>query len=71
MEPLLDYMNNICMHYVCPGEAVATNKCLVAGKVRNPFWQYLSNKHHTRLGTKVWMIADSNTSFVLQCYVYE
>ena len=59
------------MHCVSPGHAVAINKVLVAGKVRNPIRQYLSNKHHTRFGTKVWLIADSNIPFVLQCYVYE
>ena len=71
LGPLLDYMNNICTHCVSPGQAVAINKSLVAGKVLNPIWQYLSNKHHTRFGSKVWLIADSNTAFVLQCYAYE
>ena len=71
LGPLLDYINNICMHCVSHGQAVAINKSLVAGKVRNPIWQYLSNKHHTRFGSKVWLIADSNTAFVLQCNVYE
>ena len=58
------------MHYFSPGPVVAIDKSLVGGKVRSPMKQYLSNKHHTRFGTKVWLIADSNTAFVLQCYVY-
>ena len=58
------------MHYFSPGQAVAIDKNVVDGKVRNPMRQYLSNKHHTRFGTKVWLIADSNIAFVLQCYVY-
>ena len=29
---LLDYMNNICMHYFSPGQAVAIDENLVAGK---------------------------------------
>ena len=59
------------MHYFSPGQAFLVNESLVAGKVFNPIWQYLSNKHHARFGTKVWLIADSNTAFFLQCYVYE
>ena len=58
------------MHYFSPCPVVAIDKSLVGGKVRNPMKQYLSNKHHTRFGTKVWLIADSNTAFVLKCYVY-
>ena len=58
------------MHYFFPGQAVAIDKNVVDGKVRNPMRQYLSNKHYTRFGTKDWLIADSNTAFVLQCYVY-
>ena len=53
------------MHYFSPDQAVAIDKSLVDGKVRNPMRQYLSNKHHTRFGTKVWLIADSNIAFVL------
>ena len=36
LRPLLDYMNNICMHYFFPGQAVAIDESLVAGKVCNP-----------------------------------
>ena len=59
------------MHYFSPSQAVAINESLVAGKVCYPIQQYLPNKHHTRFGTKVWLIADSNTAYVSQCYVYE
>ena len=71
LRSLLDYMNNICMHHFSPGQAVAINKSLVAGKVHNPNPQHLPNKHHARFGTKVWLIADINTANDLQCYVYE
>ena len=71
LRPLLDYMNNICMHYFSSCQAVAIDKSLVAGKVCNPTWQYLPNKHHARFGRKIWLIANSNTAYVLQCYVYE
>ena len=71
LRPLLDYMNNICMLYFSPGQAVAINESLVAGKVHNPIQQHFLNQHHARFGTKVWLIADSNTAYVLQCYVYE
>ena len=71
LGPLLYYMNNTCMFYISSGQVVAINKSLVAGKVHNPLRQYLSSKCLTRFGTKVWLIADSNTTFVLQCYVYE
>ena len=36
LRTLLDYMNNICMHYFSPRQAVAIDESLVAGKVRNP-----------------------------------
>ena len=36
LRPLLDYMNNICMHYFSPSPAVAIDESLVAGKARNP-----------------------------------
>ena len=26
LRPLLDYINNICIHYFCPGQAVAINE---------------------------------------------
>ena len=70
LRPLLDYMNDICMHYsllVKQWQSIS----LVAGKVRNPIRQYLPNKYHARFETKVWLIPDSNTAYVLQCYVYE
>ena len=70
LRPLLDYMNNICMHYFSPSPAVAIDESLVAGKARNLIRQYLPNKHHARFGTNVWLIAASNTAYVLQ-YVYE
>ena len=35
-RPVLDYMNNVCMHYFCSGQAFAINESLVAGKVFNP-----------------------------------
>ena len=59
------------MHYFFPGQAVAIGESLVAGKVRNPIWQYFPNKHHARFGTKVWLIGGSNTAYVYQCYSYE
>ena len=34
-------MYNICMHYFSPGQAVAIDKNVVDGKVRNPMRQYL------------------------------
>ena len=34
------------MHCFSPGQAVAIDKGLVAGKVHNPIRRYLSNKHH-------------------------
>ena len=71
LRPLLDYMNNICIDYFSPSQAVAIDESLVAGSVHNPIRQYLPNKHHARFGTKVWLIADSNTAYVLQCNVYE
>ena len=70
LRPLLDYMNNICIHYFSPGQAVAIDQNLVAGKEHNPIRQYLPNKHHARFGTNVRLIADSNTAYVLQSYVY-
>ena len=60
LGPLLDYINKISMNCVSPDQAVAINKSLVSGKVRNP-----------RFGTKGWLIAYINTVFVLQCYIYQ
>lgn len=57
--------------YFSPGKAVPINERLVASKVCNPIQQQLPNKHHIRFGTKVWLIAGSNTAYVLQCYGYE
>ena len=54
-----------------PTYLAAINESLVAGKVCYPIRQYLPNKHHTRFRTKVWLIADSNTAYVSQRYVYE
>ena len=68
LRPSLNYMNNICMHYFSPGQALAIDESLVAGKVCNPVQQYLPNKHHTRFGTKVLLIADSNClCFTMLC----
>lgn len=71
VRPLLEYFNAICMHYFSPYQAIAIDESLIAGKVRNPIRQYLPNKHHARFGTKVWLLADSKTAYVLKCYVYE
>ena len=71
LRPLLDYIDVICMHYMDPGQNVAIDESLVAGKTRNPIRQYLPNKHHARWGTKVWLLADSATSYMLKCYIYE
>ena len=60
-------MNNICMCYFSPGQEVAINGSLVADKVHNPIRQYLPNKHHARVGAKVWLIDGSNTAYILQC----
>ena len=61
------------MHYFTPDQAIAIDESLIAGKVRNPIRQYVSNKHHARFGTKVWLLADSEHAhaYVLKCYVYE
>ena len=74
VRPLLDYINTVCMHYFTPsGQAIAIDESLIAGKVRNPIRKYVSNKHHARFGTKVWLLADSEHAhaYVLKCYVYE
>ena len=71
LRPLLDYIDVICMHCMDPGQNVAIDESLVAGKTRNPIRQYLPNKHHARWGTKVWLLADSATSYMLKCYIYE
>ena len=44
VRPLLDYINTVCMHYFIPGQAIAIDESLIAGKVRNPIRQYLPNK---------------------------
>ena len=31
----------------------------------------MPNKHHNRWGTKLWLLADSPTRYILQLYVYE
>ena len=67
VRPLLDYINTVCMHYFMPGQAIAIDESLIAGKVRNPIRQYLPNKHHARFGTKVWFLADSEHVYVLKC----
>ena len=70
VRPLLDYINTVCMHYFMPGQAIAIDKSSSAGKVRNLIRQYLPNKH-AQLGTKVWLLADSEHAYVLKCYIYE
>ena len=57
------------MHYFMPGQAIAINESLIAGKVRNPIRRYLPNKHHAPFGTKVWLLADSEHAYVLKCYI--
>ena len=74
VRPLLDYINTVCMHYFTrSGQAIAIDESLIAGKVRNPIRQYVSNKHHARFGTKVWLLVDSEHAhaYVLKCYVHE
>ena len=71
VRPFLDYFNVICMHHLYPYQLVAIDGSLVAGKTCNPVRQYLPNKHHARWGTKVWLLADSSTAYVLKCYIYE
>ena len=44
VRPLLDYINTVCMHYFIPGQAIAIDESLIAGKVWNPIRQYLPNK---------------------------
>ena len=34
-------------------------------------YQFLPNKHHSGFGTKAWVTADSQTAYVVECYVYE
>ena len=71
LRPLLDFIDTVCMHYLRPSQDIAIDESLVAGKTRNPIRQYLPNKHHARWGTKVWLLADSSTAYMLKCYVYE
>ena len=59
------------MHYFMPGQAIAIDESLIAGKVRNPIRQYLPNKYLTRFGTKVWLLAGSEHAYALKCYIYE
>ena len=45
------------MHCFFPGQAVAIDKGLVAGKVHNPIRRYLSNKHHAMFeGKSGWFL---------------
>ena len=46
VKPLLDYINTVCMHYFTPGQVIAIDESLIAGKVRSLIRQYLPNKHH-------------------------
>ena len=71
VRPLLDYVDTICSHHYSPGQTLAVDETLVAGKVRNPVRQYLPNKHHARFGTIVWVLADSSNAYVVKVYVYE
>ena len=71
IKPLLDFFNTICTRFFEPGQNVAIDKSLIAGKVRNLICQYLPNKHHAHFGTKVWLLADSEHAYVLKCYIYE
>ena len=71
VRPLLDYVDIICPHHYSPGQTLAIDETLVAGKVQNPIRQYLPNKHHARFGTKMWMLADSSNAYILKCYLYE
>ena len=71
IRPLLDYLDVICMHYYYPNQAVSIDESVVAGKTRNPIRQYLPNKHHARFGTKIWLLADSESAYVLKAYIYE
>ena len=59
------------MHYFMPGQAIATDESLIAGKVQNLIRQYLPNEHHAWFGTKVWLLADKEHAYVLKCYIYE
>ena len=64
VTPLLDYVNTVYMYYFMPGQAIAIDESLIASKVRNPIRQYLLNKHHARISTKVWLFVDSKHTYI-------
>ena len=64
VTPLLDYANTVYMYYFMPGQAIAIDESLIASKVRNPIRQYLLNKHHARVSTKVWLFVDSKHAYM-------
>ena len=68
VQPIIDDINNISMHYFMPDNDIAIDESLVGSKGRNSLRQYLLNKYN---GTKIWILADSATSYVLRIYVYE
>ncbi len=71
IRPLIEYFNSVSKHYFRANKELSIDESLVAGKVRNPIRQYMPNKHHNRWGTKLWLLADSPTGYILQLYVYE
>ena len=67
--PLLKYFNSISIEYFVPKRDLSIDKTLglvVGSKAHNPIRQFSPNKHYARFVTNIWVLANSETSYIMK-----
>ena len=70
IKPVLTYLSSKCGELFVPGQDLAVDEAMVKYKGRSSIKQYMPKKP-TKRGFKIWMIAESDTGYVLKFSVYE
>ena len=70
VKPILTYLSEKCGELFIPGQDLAVDEAMVKFKGRSSIKQYMPKKPIKR-GFKIWMVADSDSGYVMKYSVYE
>ena len=70
VKPIMTYLSKQCRTLFTPGQDLAVDEAMIKYKGRSSIKQYMPKKPIKR-GFKIWMLADSDSGYVIKFNVYE
>ena len=69
VRPVIDQILDCCKKYYQPGQELSIDEMMIGTRCRISFLQYMPKKP-TKFGVKVWVNAETKTSYILNFQVY-